>query len=162
MIMPSKALPSGHERKEEWSEITAGERYLIRTPSDKTNGAYSIIEVVADHRNGTAMHVHQNEDEHFIILEGKGHFSNRGERVDLTAGSSLTVRRGASHAWCNLSETPLRMLVLFSPGGIDELFRETAKGADLNSLAPILVKFGTRIIGPALFGNIYTRASPRS
>jgi hypothetical protein len=27
---------------------------------------------VADHRNGTPMHVHQNEDEHFIILEGDG------------------------------------------------------------------------------------------
>jgi hypothetical protein len=25
-------------------------------------------EPVADHRNGTPMHVHQNEDEHFIIL----------------------------------------------------------------------------------------------
>ena len=42
------------------------------------------------------------------------------------------------------------------------LFRETAKGADLDSLAAILEKFGTRIIGPALFDNIYTRASPRS
>ncbi len=162
MTMRSKALPSGHERKVEWSEITPGERYIIRTSSDETNGAYSMIEVVADHRNGTPKHVHQNEDEHFIILEGKGHFANGDERVDLTAGSSLTVRRGAPHAWCNLSETPLRMLVLFTPGGIDELFRETAKGADLDSLAPILEKFGSRIKGPTLFDNIYTRASPRS
>ena len=54
------------------------------------------------------------------------------------------------------------MLVLFTPGGIEKLFRETARGADLDSLAPILEDFGTRIIRPALFDNIYTRASPRS
>jgi mannose-6-phosphate isomerase-like protein (cupin superfamily) len=162
MTMPSKALPSGYERKEEWSEITPGERYIIRTSSNVTNGAYSMIEVVADHRNGTPKHVHQNEDEHFIILEGKGHFADGDEGVDLTAGSSLTVRRGAPHAWCNLSEIPLRMLVLFTLGGIDELFRETAKDADLESLVLIEEKFGTRIMGPALFDNIYTRASPRS
>jgi hypothetical protein len=50
MTMPSKALPSRHERKEEWSEIAPEERYIICTSSDETNGAYSMIEVVADHR----------------------------------------------------------------------------------------------------------------
>ena len=162
LTKPSKTFLSGHAPKEEWSEITPGERFIIRTSSDETNGAFLMIEVIADHRNGTPMHVHQNEDEHFIILEGRGYFSNGGERVDLAAGWSLTVCRGAPHAWCNLSETPLRMLVLFTPGGIDRLFRETARGGDLDSLAAIMEKFGTRIVGPALFDNIYTRASPRS
>ena len=86
MAKPSKTLPSGHAREEEWSEITPGERYIIRTSSEETNGAYSMLEVIADHRNGTPMHVHQNEDEHFIILEGRAYFSNGGERVDLAAG----------------------------------------------------------------------------
>jgi hypothetical protein len=53
------------------------------------------------------------------------------------------------------------MLVLFTPGGIDEMFRTTAKGGDSN-IAAILDKFGTRIVGPTLFDNIYTRFSPRS
>ena len=162
LTKPSKTLLSCHAPKEEWSEITPGERHIIRTSSDETNGAYSIFEVIADYRNGTPMHVHQNEDEHFIILEGRGHFANGGEKVDLTAGWSLTVCRGAPHAWCNLSETPLRMLLLFTPGGIDKLFRETVSGAELDSLVPIFEHFGTRVVGPALFDNIYTRASPRS
>jgi hypothetical protein len=53
------------------------------------------------------------------------------------------------------------MLVLFTPGGIDELFRTTAKGGDID-IAAHLDKFGTRLVGPGLFDNIYTRFSPRS
>ena len=71
LTKPSKTLLSCHAPKEEWSEITPGERHIIRRSSDETNGAYSMFEVIADYRNGTPMHVHQNEDEHFIILEGR-------------------------------------------------------------------------------------------
>jgi hypothetical protein len=53
------------------------------------------------------------------------------------------------------------MLLLFTPGGIDELFRTTAKGDDHN-IAALLDKFGTRIVGPALFDNIHTKDLPRS
>lgn len=161
--MQSKAISIAHEQPEEWSEITPGERYILRVSSDETNGAYSMIEIVAEYRNGTPEHVHLNEDEHFVILEGKAHFSNGGRRMDLTAGSTLTVPKGVRHAWCCISETPLRMLILFSPGGIDEMFREAAKADnDLDSFTHILQKFATRITGPALFDNVYTKASPRS
>jgi hypothetical protein len=73
----SKESSSGHEREGEWSEVTRGERYIIRTTSQQANGAYSMLEVVADPRNGVPMHVHENEEEHFIILEVK-----RSSRMD--------------------------------------------------------------------------------
>lgn len=161
--MQSKAISIGHERNEEWSEITPGERYILRVSSDETNGAYSMLEIVAEYHNGTPEHVHLNEDEHFVILEGQAHFSNGGRRMDLAAGSTLTVPKGVRHAWCCTSETPLRMLIMFSPGGIDEMFRATAEADnDLDNFARILEKFGTWITGPALFDNVYTKASPRS
>ena len=53
---PSKVL----EREDVWSEVTRGERYIIRTTSEEANGAYSMLEVVADPRNGVPMHVHDN------------------------------------------------------------------------------------------------------
>ena len=154
-------LPISHESKNEWSEITPGERFSIRVSSEETNSVYTMLEIVADHRNGTPMHIHQNEDEHFIILEGTAHLACRDQTVDVPAGTSISVSRGIHHAWCNLSKTPLRMLVLFTPGGIDEMFRTTAQGGD-NNIAALLEKFGTRIVGPTLVDNIYTRFSPRS
>src|SRR5882672_1791136 len=115
---------SGHEREEEWSEVTRGERYIIRTTSEEANGAYSMLEVVADPRNGVPIHVHDNEEEHFIILEGRALIANGDSRAEVGAGSSVTVGRGVAHAWCNPSEDALlRMLVLFTPGGLEELFR---------------------------------------
>ena len=120
-----------------------------------------MLEVVADPRNGVPMHVHDTADEHFIILEGTAFIANGDSRGEVAAGSSITISRGVPHAWCNLSEdTPVRMLVIFSPGELEELFRKHAKTepADMIVLAN---KFGTRTTGPALFDNLYTMLSPR-
>jgi mannose-6-phosphate isomerase-like protein (cupin superfamily) len=157
----SNQLPISHESKNEWSEITPGERFSIRVSSEETNSVYTMLEIVADHRNGTPMHIDQNEDEHFIILEGTAHLACGDKTVDAPAGTSISVSRSIHHAWCNLSKAPLRMLVLFTPGGIDEMFRTTTQGGD-NNIAALLEKFGTRIVGPTLVDNIYTRFSPRS
>jgi hypothetical protein len=35
-----------------------------------------MLEIVADPRNGVPMHIHNNEEEHFIILEGKAFIAN--------------------------------------------------------------------------------------
>jgi mannose-6-phosphate isomerase-like protein (cupin superfamily) len=123
----SKELLNGDQREDEWSKVTRGERYIIRTTSQETNGVYSMLEIVVDPRNGVPMHVHDNEEEHFIVLEGKVLIANGDSRAEVGAGSSVTIGRGVPHAWCNLSEdVPLRMLVVFSPGGLEELFRQTS------------------------------------
>jgi quercetin dioxygenase-like cupin family protein len=120
-----------------------------------------MLEVVADPRNGVPMHVHDNEEEHFIILEGKALIANGDSRAEVRAGSSVTIGRGIAHAWCNPSEdVPLRMLVLFTPGGLEELFRRNAGTAAVDMVA-LAAKFGTRITGPALFDDLHTILSPR-
>jgi mannose-6-phosphate isomerase-like protein (cupin superfamily) len=144
----SKAAAGG-EGKNAWTEVSPGERFFVRTPSDDTNGAYSMLELVAAPGSGTPMHIHDNEDEHLIILEGMARIANGDETVDLPTGATLTVRKGVPHAWCNLSEAPLRMLAIFTPGAIDGLFREIADGGNID-LASIASKFGTRIVGPTL------------
>jgi mannose-6-phosphate isomerase-like protein (cupin superfamily) len=157
----SKGLRTCHRGQSEWSEVTPGELFSIRVSSEDSNGAYTMLEVVADRQNGTPMHIHQNQDEHFIILEGTAHFVYGDKTVDAPAGTNITVSRGIPHAWCNLSESPLRMLVLFTPGGIDELFRTIAKSGAINETA-LFDKYGTVLVGPALYENIYTIVSPRS
>jgi quercetin dioxygenase-like cupin family protein len=157
----SKELSSGHEPEDEWSEVTRGERYIIRITSGEVNGAYSMLEFVAGPRNGVPMHVHDNEEEHFIILEGKAFVANGDSRAEVAAGSSIAIGKGVAHARCNPSEdAPLRMLVLFTPGGLEELFRRNAgtEPADMIALAD---KFGARITGPALFDDLHTISSPR-
>jgi quercetin dioxygenase-like cupin family protein len=157
----SKQFSNGLARADKWSEVTRGERCIIRVSSEQTNGAYSMLEVVADPRNGVPMHIHGIEEEHFIILEGKAFVANGDIRREVAAGSSITIGRGVPHAWCNISEdTPLRMLVLFTPGGLEALFRDNA-GLEPGDKIALAAKFGTRITGPALFDDLYTIYSPR-
>jgi mannose-6-phosphate isomerase-like protein (cupin superfamily) len=118
--------PKGHQGNGEWLQITPGERFTIRTSVDETEGRYTMIEMVADPRNGVPMHIHKNEDEHFVVLEGTLRIVNGDKTLDAPAGTAVTVIRGVPHAWCNLSDTPIRMLLVFSPGHIEGLFKETA------------------------------------
>jgi mannose-6-phosphate isomerase-like protein (cupin superfamily) len=104
---------------------------------------------------------HQNEDEHFIILEGMLHVANGNQRFDAPAGTTVTVNKGVAHAWCNLQDTPLRMLVVFSPGDIEGLFKATA-ARETDDIAALAARYGTLLVGPALLEEIHTITSPRT
>lgn len=165
MTSPRKSivvLPVGGPFKGEWLEATPGERFAIRTSARETEGNYAILEVVADPRNGVPMHIHKNEDEHFIVLAGTLHIANGDTRLDVRAGAAVTVSKGVPHAWCNLTDAPVRMLVIFSPGHIEGLFREVAARKGDDDIAAIADKFGCLIVGPPLLEGLNTIGSPRS
>jgi len=145
----------------EWLQVTPGERFKIRVSSAQTMGAYSVIEIVADPGNGVPMHIHSKEEEHFIVVEGTLDIANGNRRWDALAGTSVTVRRGVPHAWSNPSDTPLRMLVVFSPGQIDGLFRATAGVDDVDRITAIAARYGTKLVGPPLRGTAHSIHSPQ-
>jgi mannose-6-phosphate isomerase-like protein (cupin superfamily) len=138
-----------HENKSEWLQTRPGERCLIHISAADTNGAYSVVEIVSDHRDGTPIHIHQNEDEHFIILEGTARIASGDKTFDAAAGTAVTLTKGIPQAWCNLSDSPLRMVAIASPGGCEEILRLIAKGGDIDVMA-LSEKFGIRIVGPML------------
>jgi mannose-6-phosphate isomerase-like protein (cupin superfamily) len=137
------------QNKSEWLQPRPGERCLIRISAADTNGAYSLIEIVSDSRDGTPIHIHQNEDEHFIVLEGMARVLSGDETFDAAAGTAVTLRKGVPHAWCNLSDSPLRILGIAVPGGCEETLRLIAKGGNIDIMA-ISEKFGIRVVGPML------------
>jgi quercetin dioxygenase-like cupin family protein len=144
----------------EWLQITPGERLRIHVSARQTMGAFSMVELIADPGAGVPMHVHDNEDEHFIVLEGALHMAVCTRRQDLVAGDSLTVPRGVAHAWCNASKAPVHVLAVFSPAGIEELFGEIAGVRDAVEIAAIARRHGTRMIGPPLSEAAYAINMP--
>lgn len=123
-----------------------------------------MLEVVADPRNGVPLHVHANEEEHFVVLEGQVHLVNGGQASNLSAGDSATVKRGTPHAWCNISDSIVRMLIIFSPGHMERTFRliGSAKGGDLAAILEANGRDGSTILGPPPFEGIHSVLSPRS
>jgi len=146
----------------EWLQVTSGERFRIRVPSAQTMGAYSVIEIIADPGNGVPLHIHNKEEEHFIVLEGTLDIANGDHRSDVPAGTSVTVKRGVPHAWCNPSDTPLHMLVVFSPGHIAGLFRAAAGVDDVDRITAIAGRYGTQLVGPPLLNTARSIYSPRN
>jgi len=156
-----KRSTAGDQANDEWLQVTPGERFKIRISAAQTMGAYAVLEVVADPRNGVPIHIHTREDEHFIVLDGTLDIAVGNRRWDATAGSSAIARRGEPHAWCNPSDMPLRMLVVFSPGHIDALFRTAAGVDDVHEIEAIAARYGTQLIGPPLHERVHSIYSPR-
>lgn len=144
-----------------WYVITPGEIGKIRTSAADTNGAYTMLEVVAQPLNGVPVHIHTNEDEHFVILEGTLHFAKGDVKLDAPAGSTVSIRKGVPHAWCNISDAPVRMLIIFSPGHVEDMFRAIMAGASQDELAALTETFGTVITGPPMREDIFSFLSPR-
>src|SRR5262249_33606185 len=119
------------------------------------------LELIADPRNGVPMHIHQNEDEHFVVLEGSLHIASGDQRFDAPAGTAVTIGKGVPHAWCNLTNTSLRMLVIFSPGNIEDLFRATG-GCEPAGTAALAAGYAPLLVAPPLLEEIHTIISPRT
>jgi hypothetical protein len=113
-------------------------------------GAYSVVEVVSNPGDSTPMHVHQNEHKHILIVEGTARIAYGDKIYDAAAGTVVTLTRQIPHAWGNATESALRVVIIATPGGCEEVLRAIAVGDDVD-LKAISEKFSIQIVGPAPF-----------
>jgi quercetin dioxygenase-like cupin family protein len=142
----------------EWLETMPGERFKIRTSS--SGGAYLTFEVEAAPRIGVPLHTHDHEEEHFIIVEGTLQIAVGGKTQDLPAGTSVNVSKGTPHAWCNLTGSIVRFVVIFTPGRIEAMFRAIA-AKQIYDVEAFARSYGTRIVGPPLHPRLQTYFTPQ-
>ena len=60
-------------------------------------------------------HVHENEEEVFLVLEGRAEVTDNGEKAILETGDSIVTRHGESHSVACYRETPLVLLAVILP-----------------------------------------------
>jgi hypothetical protein len=80
------------------------------------------MEVLLQPGNEPSPHVHTREDELFYVIEGNFDVFAGQERFTVGAGGCVFLPRLKPHAFI-IRSPELRMLALFSPGGIEEAFR---------------------------------------
>ena len=90
-----------------------------------TGGAYSLLEMTI-RGGGPPLHIHRGEEEAFYVLDGAVKVRLGDQVVDAATGSLVLVPRGLPHTFWSPGEAPARMLVIFSPGGYEDFFREAA------------------------------------
>jgi mannose-6-phosphate isomerase-like protein (cupin superfamily) len=89
--MTSDTHTAGPVGQGEWLQTKPGERCLIRVAAAKTNGAYAVVDTLSQPGDSTPMHVHQNEDAHFLILEGTARVVCGNEAFETSAGTAITL-----------------------------------------------------------------------
>src|SRR5262245_34691732 len=95
---------------------------FLATSAD-TNGQFALLEQVGRKGNVPPRHVHYREDEVFYVIEGEMTFCIGEQTIKATPGSMVFAPRGIPHSFTIDSDT-VRLLVLLTPGGLEEFFRE--------------------------------------
>jgi quercetin dioxygenase-like cupin family protein len=91
----------------------------------ETGGAYFAMEAVVPPGGGPPPHVHRNEDETFYVVEGACDIRLGEETVQAGAGDFVNVPRGLVHCFHNSGTESMRMILTFTPAGIERFFEET-------------------------------------
>jgi len=76
---------------------------------------------------GPPPHYHINEDEWFVVQEGRVSFFAEGQWREVPAGSVIYAPRNCVHAFKNVGDQPSRMTVSTSPGGFEHFFSRCAE-----------------------------------
>jgi oxalate decarboxylase/phosphoglucose isomerase-like protein (cupin superfamily) len=86
-------------------------------------GAYSVmVGAGAPGQPGPPLHIHPNTDETFYVAEGEATFQLGDREVAGTAGCLVFVPRGMPHTVWNSGDSPLRGLIIVSPGSAEHEF----------------------------------------
>lgn len=131
-----------------------GTRYQTILGTADTGGAVSITYGEAGPFNGPPAHVHDNEDEIFIVLDGEMIFEVAGARFSRGPMGTAFVPRGTPHSFMT-GANGARCLTVLTPGGFEGFFAEMARGRfrmpeDLAAVAAIAARYGSRFTGPGL------------
>ena len=108
-----------------------GELMTIKAREADTGGAFSLVEMtVAPGSQGPHEHHHPDCEESFYVIDGDLRFTVDGQSVPAPSGTFLVIPRGATHGYANPGNTPVRVLVLISPPGFEQLFIDMGEPVD--------------------------------
>ena len=110
-----------------------GDRYTFLVTGEESGGAYFAMEAYVPPGGGPPPHIHTREDETFYVLEGQIDFLLGDERIVADAGDFVSVPRGTVHCFHNASSESARMVLTFTPAGMEGFFEETLEPAPSDS-----------------------------
>jgi mannose-6-phosphate isomerase-like protein (cupin superfamily) len=126
-----------------------GQEILVKTGTRDTCGVFSVIELKAPPMSGPPLHKHTREDEWFYILAGELTFQLDNRRVVAGPGASILAPREVPHTFQNFGDTTAEVLVMVTPGSLEEFFAE-AGSTPPEELEALMNSYGMEVLGPPL------------
>ena len=106
-----------------------GDHYTFLVTGEESGGAYFAMEALVPPGGGPPPHIHRNEDETFYVVEGEVDFLLGDETLTAGVGDFVNVPRGSVHRFHNSGTATMRMILTFTPSGIEKFFEETLERA---------------------------------
>jgi mannose-6-phosphate isomerase-like protein (cupin superfamily) len=101
----------------------------------QTAGALSVLAITEPPEVDGPLHVHDREDETFVIIEGTAVFEVGDARIDAVPGDVVFGPRGVPHRY-STGPDGCRMLFVMTPSGFEDLVREMSVPAEGRTLPP--------------------------
>jgi len=132
-----------------------GVRYKTILSPEQTGGAMSIVDSLSPAGSGPPRHVHQNEDETFVMITGTCKVWIEGTERIAGPGESVFIPRGTNHTFKVVGDEPSRHLVILTPGGFEGFFAEMAAGQfripeDMPAIEEAAARHNLAFTGPPL------------
>jgi mannose-6-phosphate isomerase-like protein (cupin superfamily) len=118
----------------------------VLVSGEETDGRYAVLEILVPEGDMPPLHVHQEEDEVFHIIDGEVTLFLPGREVPLASGDTFRAPQGSPHTYRVESESA-RWLVFCAPAQFDAFVRAVSEPAPVAELPP-----RGRPIDPELLG----------
>ena len=115
-----------------------GDTMTLKATGDGTGGSLVLLENLTAPGGGPPPHVHTREDEFWYVLDGTFEVRIGDDVHAVGPGGFAYAPRGTVHNFRNTADVPSRILVGFTPGGIEGFFRESGRPALDDGPAPPL------------------------
>ncbi|MGY4101483.1 quercetin 2,3-dioxygenase [Nocardia sp. R16R-3T] len=158
------------EKQESAVLVTASERETVWFGSslvdiiaggEQTGGAYAIFEMLGPPGDEVPLHLHTEEEEAFLIIDGELTIWVGDQTRALQPGDYALMPRNVAHCYSVTSDIPARWLAITSPAGFEGYTREISTPATerrlpdpmpldsevLAKLATAAKKYGVQFLG---------------
>lgn len=109
--------------------MPGGVRTAIQLDGADTGGAFCLLLDEPPAGWSLPAHIHKDAAETIHVVEGEFEMTVDGTTARLGPGETLHIPAGAVHAGGNVGDGPGRRLLVFSPAGMEEFFREAGAAA---------------------------------
>lgn len=128
-----------------------GDTIIRKVGPEDSGGAFAVYKEVSPPGGGAPLHVHEQTDEIFYVLEGEYEVTCGQQTFSAKAGTYAVLPRGKPHAFTNLADTPSSLLITIMPGEYFRFFEEVdtaSKSGSLDdeSLATIAQRHDIRVL----------------
>ena len=133
--------------------------YEVEVSSDESDGQVTVMQMTVAPGFGPPPHVHEG-GESVYVLEGQVRYHIGGETFEGGPGTFFYVPPGVEENFEPAGDKPLKVLVVYTPGGMDKFFAEAGDPAerhelptptepDLDRIIRTAAKHGLEIRAPA-------------